>query len=182
MTRTMFLQYRFSLASWLSLLGDGCLLRKRHWVHAHPCWSGGASVPGWKRVSGSNGNNRRLPCGQHQQRLQSDRCTLAFFIVACCRKHSRPGDGRRQGTVGDTPIGMSTSVFSINVCFSNMLYVARWGRQQPNPCRWDDAWPSGTSSSCFWLCRSEGLAGDTRRVHSDKGSIRQHQQVCVEGL
>lgn len=78
-----------------------------------------------------------------------------------------------------TPFGTSRSVCRINMSFCNILCVAWWRCQQSNPCRWDDSWPGGTSSPCLWLCRSEGLAWDTWRVHSDKGGFWQYQQVCV---
>lgn len=66
-------------------------------------------MPGWERVPGANGNNRRLSCGQHEQRLQSDQCKLEFVYFNILhaelgRKASRTDSGTDMRALGETEV------------------------------------------------------------------------------
>ena len=102
---------------------------------------------------------------------------VSGHLCVCLSRYSRRWDEIWEQS--RRPFGTSRIFFRINVCSCHTLWIAWWRCQQPGPCRRDDSWPSGAFSPCLWLCRSEGLAWDAWRVHSDKGSVRQHQQVCV---
>lgn len=60
-------------------VGDGFLLWERHWLHAGASRSGWSSSAGREAVSRSSSDHRRLPGGEHQQRMQSSLGTYRWF-------------------------------------------------------------------------------------------------------